>query len=437
MNCSRRRRWTAEAVARPWTLAVGLLAALPWAARADGPEPAWPLQSRVMLRAEAYSGTRLLDRAGPVAALSLWTDGRLRLPLGQGVWSAHLQAQGGGRAVPRGRVRELYWRAVLGGVDLRAGRLMPSWGRADGWNPTDTLTPRDLRLLTPEMEDQRFGRNGVQADLALPAAAGRFSVLALRGRAATRYPLRPPAGVALHDEGRPAQPTWAAKWDVSRPGVDASLSYVLGTDLTPDLRLAGAGGQGVVLAQRHHRQRVLGADVSLQHQGLVWRGEAAWSRPVRAEGDSGFDTKRDAVWLVAGPEWSGGAVTVGAQLVWQRVQGWRDPGSLADPLQREAAWAQASLANQAAPRQGGLTLRVAHRALNEALQAELAVLALWPQGGLASSSAQGLARGKLAYALDDQWAVQFGFDWPFGPPRSFFGPWAQNRLAHAQLRRAL
>ena len=49
-----------------------------------------------------------------------------------------------------GELREAYVDVRLGRLDLRLGRQIVAWGRADGVNPTDNLTGDDVTLLVPD-----------------------------------------------------------------------------------------------------------------------------------------------------------------------------------------------------------------------------------------------------------------------------------------------
>lgn len=422
-----------------WAAACALLCPIAGAAGpGEGGPSSWT--NRTSLRTEAFSGSRSLDSGdadGAIGAMSLWTAGRLQAPGGRFVWDATVRAQHRLGGVPPARVRELYWRQPVGeSVDIRVGRLMPAWGRADGWNPTDNLSPRDFRLLAPEAQDQRFGRDGLQADGSLPGGLGQLTVHLFAAGASHRMASPKAQGARIVQEKAPRRADWAIKWERFGQGWDASVSYARGADLTPDVGLAGADGQGALLALSNRRRQVLGIDASWQRGPFVWRGEASWSAPMSRSSDS-FERKRPAAWLVAGPEWTGGAWTLGAQGVWQRVQGFRNAATaVGGALEREVALYQSALSNQTAGRQLGLTLHVAHRAWNDTLRSELATLVLWPHGeARQDASTQGLVRAKIDYAVDDAWNLQLGLDWPFGPQRSFFGLWKDNRLAYLQLRR--
>jgi hypothetical protein len=55
------------------------------------------------------------------------------------------------------QLREAYADLYLGDFDLRAGQQIIAWGRADGINPTNNLTPQDYFVRSPEPDDMRMG----------------------------------------------------------------------------------------------------------------------------------------------------------------------------------------------------------------------------------------------------------------------------------------
>jgi hypothetical protein len=85
-------------------------------------------------------------------------------------------------------VREAYVNAYLGPLDLRLGKQIIVWGRADLLNPTSNLTPVDFHSRSPIEDDRRIGNLGARAFL-------RFSPVRLEGAwlptyAATQMPPR-------------------------------------------------------------------------------------------------------------------------------------------------------------------------------------------------------------------------------------------------------
>ncbi len=407
--------------------AIALPAAAQQTAQETAQETASSLDASVSLRADAWSGSRLLDGAGPLGRTSAWT--RAKLGLGDaGSVSADgwIAAQAGGSETgASARLRELYWRGDVGPLDLRIGRQAIVWGRADGLNPTDNLAPRDFTLLTPEDGEQRRGNEAVAASV--DAGFGVVSAAWFPRAASHVLPLPQQAGIVYDIAGAPKRSQWALKLDMVGDGIDGSISYFHGDDPLPDLNLAGAGAAGGRIAVRNNPLRVLGADLSLTQGGIVWRAEAAWMQTANA-GSGDFERKKPRLWAVAGPEWtSGGGTTVGLQITAQHVRGFESADALPTPLQREVARRQAALANQTAATQLGATWRVAHRWLNDNLRAEFS-------GVIASAPRSGLWRTRVVYAVSDSVQLQAGTDQAFGPVHSVFGQFRRNRLAFVQVR---
>ncbi|WP_139826061.1 hypothetical protein [Derxia lacustris] len=399
------------------------------------------IDNRGSLRADGWSGSRQLDDAGAIGAASLWD--RLRWDgagAGQAVASGWLRAETSGAAgsptPPHARLRELYWRGDLGPLDLTVGRQMPAWGRADGLNPTDQLSPRDFTLLAPEDGDLRHGNQAIRLAWNHDSL-GEFSAMWFPKGASHRMPLQRRPGLDYRRDPLPGGSQTALKWEFAGAGSDGSLSWFDGIDPMPDLVPGSLSASGLTVAERNARERVLGADFSAAGDGVVWRAEAAWTR-TPSQGGEDFTHKKPQLWMVAGPEWSLGEWTLGTQLTLRRVFGWRSPDGIADPIAREVARAQSALSNQVSATQTGFTVRLARRAFNDTLLAETSavVLRAGPPGDN-SQALSGLWRGKLDWAVDDHWNLAAGFDHPFGPGVSFFGLLRDNRVAYVQLRRSL
>src|SRR5882762_1796263 len=144
-------------------------------------------------------------------------------------------------------LREGYAQVTLGKLDLRAGRQVTVWGRADKVNPTDAWSTRDLALLAPNDEDQRLGVTSLQATW----NAGAYRAIAL-WQPEWRDPVLPlpplPAGLSLRNLA-PADPAqqWGVKLDHSGEGLDWSISYAHSIDRTPDLKVLSPKPPGLAL----------------------------------------------------------------------------------------------------------------------------------------------------------------------------------------------
>ena len=195
----------------------------------------------------------------------------------------------------------------FGRLDLRVGRQIFAWGRADGVNPTDNLTGEDLTLLAPDDDDRRLGTTAVRASYYL----GDVSVSALwlpefRGH---RFPLpAPPPGLDfVRDVREWPGDQWAVRVEQTGRAVDWSASYFDGRDLFPDLsidvgsRTGGAqparGAPGIRLS--HHRVRVAGADMAANVGRFALRAEGAYVDTEDSTGNDPF-TKNPFVFLVLG-----------------------------------------------------------------------------------------------------------------------------------------
>lgn len=392
---------------------------------AERAELADSLDTTLSLRTALWSGSRRLDDQSATSVVSAWGRANFKSDSLGSVSADGWIGRSSPGAEPRSRLRELYWSYQAERMQLKIGRQMNVWGRADGINPTDNLTPHDYTLLTPEDGDQRHGRDAVQADLELDAGHvfGWWSPSA----AGNTVPLPALAGVRYLAPTATDTRQWALKWELNHDGIDGSLSYYHGSDLMPDMMIAGVDAQGWIVAQRNHPSRVLGADFSLSSNSVIWRAEAAYSRTDSA-GPDDFNHKKPQLRLVGGPEFSfGSTTTLGLQAVWQKVSDFSSPDRVAQPLLREQAWQQSALSNQTSANQAGFTWRLASRWWNDTLLAETS-------GALITTDSSGVWRTKLSYALDDHWSLRAGSDAYFGPSHSFYGKLAMNRVLYAQLR---
>jgi len=384
------------------------------------------LDTTVSLRLDAWSGDRQLSGLGALAATSAW--GRAKLDLGdagQVVGQAWVREVSRSDGAPTGRVRELYWRHELGPLSLRVGRQMLAWGRADGLNPTDNLSPRDFTLLVPEDGEQRHGNEAVSA--ALRGGLGDFTLVWFPRAASHTIPLPETPGVRFVAAHAPRKPQWALKWEAQGDGVDWSVSYFRGFDPMPDLTAEAPSATGVDVVLRNQRARVLGADLSVARGGVVWRAEGAWLRTDSA-GPQDFRHKKPQLWLVAGGEWPWGEhTTLGLQLTAKRVLDFASPETVPSPIERAVAVRQAATAGQTDRHQAGLVWRLAHRWHDDRLRAETSGVVVGPRRN-------GIARAQLDYALTDQLNVVIGLHWPFGAADTSFGQFSRNRLAFVQLR---
>lgn len=380
------------------------------------------------IRSEIWSGSRHLDNVRDIKQVGVWVRGRTSfgntMLVGNG-WVSERDQRAGG---DRGRVREAYWRHLDGQWDLKVGRQMIAWGRADGLNPTDHLSPRDYTLLTPEENDLRHGNEVV--DVKYSNTSGSFNGIYFPRSASHKIPLTAQPGVQ-YILIRDRRPQWAMKWETNGD-LDGSVSYFNGADLMPDLSLGTIdpvlGSLGVVL--KNNPMQVLGGDFSFTHEGIVWRGEIAWMKS-KSEGENDFSHKKPQVWAVGGAEWALlENTTFGIQGSIKRVFDFQSPDTIAHPIERAIAWRQAATSDQVLRTQLGMIYRLATRLQNETVILETS-------GAHFGNSRSGVWRTKLDYAYNDNLNLVVGTHRYYGSEQSFFGQLKKNSVLYVQARLAL
>ena len=378
------------------------------------------------LRGGYWSSSRDLDGRTHLPVAALWLHGR---------WDPQPAVVVDGwvrnddlfhEEATAGKLREAYVDLRVGPVDLRIGRQIIAWGRADRINPTDTLTPRDFTLLVPEDADQRFGVTGIRATTTV--AGMSLTGIFLPTFAPHVIPLRPPPPLTTLAERVPGDPVWQGALKLERTGgrVDWSVSYFDGFDLFPDLQLAGVGPSGASLLLTHHRIRVIGTDAAAAVGPYTVRGEAAYTFTEHSR--VGDEIKSPFFFMVLGADrtWPG-AVYVNLQYVLRVVADFQPLGDVADPIRREVAVQQALINDQLDRIKHALALRVGRSWLNDTLRAEINAI-------VSPNRFDYAVRPKLTYALTDRVKLTAGGDLFGGPTVSFFGRLRDASTAYVEAR---
>jgi hypothetical protein len=414
------------------------------------------------LRGGYWSSTRSLDRRHPLGSGMAWLKGTAAGP-------RHVTLFAEGWVAVRGPVddadatvelREAYVTAALGNLDLRAGRQILAWGRADGVNPTGNLAAEDLTLLTPDDADRRLGATSATVSYYL----GGLSITGVwlpefRGH---RIAL-PGDGSMSFEETKRAWPgdQWALRAEQTGGAVDWSASFFRGLDLSPDLEPAvipsvaaqrrsrgiashserarrASRGMAVVptegpavepnaVALRHRRIHVFGADAATTLGRYGLRAEGAY---VRTEDGSGTDpfTKNPFVFVVVGGDRTfDGRLNVNVQYLGRVVVRFRGPAGDVASGDAAVAQAQAILSSQTRRAQHGASMRASYKWLHETLETEWAAVAYAGPRGVA-------VRPKVTYAVTDRFTLLAGAEVFRGEDASVFGLLRANSTAFLEAR---
>ena len=366
---------------------------------------------RLSGRAGAWTHDRDLNGETMVPMLGL----RARISPKAGVLDGRAEAyvQNGRTGRWRTDVVEAWARLSSGEAELRAGRQIIVWGRADRLNPTDNLAGRDYTLLAASDDDQRRGPATVQARW----GRGNITVDAiwLPEFRPNIFPLeRGRPGIAiLPDERRRSASQFAAKLDSSGGSFDWSLSWFRGIDRNRDFT-ARTAPQGSIAAiqQTFPDISVVGADAAGTAGAVGWRVEAAYT-DVR-----GADTpfiKNDNLWLVAGGDLNlAGGWNINLQYSLRVIFDYADPRQIADLRTRSIASLSAAVNNQLDRVQNGFTARLAHRFAGDTAEAEIAVIHYVEPGDTA-------VRPRISLGIRDGVRLAVGADIFTGPSLSHFG----------------
>ena len=228
---------------------------------------------------------------------------------------------------PKVDVREAYVNGYFGPLDVRIGQQIIVWGRADAFNPTNNVTPLDLRVHSPVEDDRRQGNLAVRANL-------NFSPIRLEGVWVPLYrpseiPVEPPQYVNLSETDFPRPDikngSEGARVHLELPAFEMSVSYLYGFAPLPGLNYSRTvlGTPDLVhVARKPYEQHVIGFDFSTAIGDLMGlRAEAALREPLHYE--SRVYAPNPDLQYVLGIDHAFGSVNVIAQYMGKYTFDWK------------------------------------------------------------------------------------------------------------------
>lgn len=373
------------------------------------------------VRVAYWSSDRDLTASEHFAASALWLKATRRLG-GTFAYFAEGWAAGdvhAGETRTTAELREAYVEARAGDIDLRVGRQIFAWGRADGINPTDRLSPKDLRTLAPNDDDRRLGVDAARATWYTGSVA--VSAIWLPLFRANRIGLPAEFSGAVEDREEWIGDSWAARVERTGGAVDWSVSYASVRDVGPDLvSFNGPAGPGIELA--HHPLRVVGADLAgnIGHYGL--RGEAAYLHTIDREGIDPTVKNRELSFVGGADRTFAGTVNLNVQYVFKYVFG-RVGSAAPGTIERQ----QGVLSGQSARVQHGASLRLGAKWFHETFEADLSGAGYFRPRGI-------VVRPKISYALSDPLRVTAGSEIYRGDDTALFGLMRRNSSGFVEVR---
>jgi hypothetical protein len=334
----------------------------------------------------------------------------------------------GAGGATRFRLLEGYVAMHFAKADLRVGKQIVAWGRADGINPTDNLTPRDFTVMLPFEDDQRVGTPGVRLDTFV-SQEHTLTFFATPFFEPAEVPL--PAGAGALTERTPARSLsemqMGLKLDKVGEGYDFSVSLFRGNSLLPQLNLIAVGADGPQQELRYDRITVLGADFARNYGRFGFRGELAY---VDTADDSGADprVKNPYLFWIAGVDRTFFEnLNLNLQFYQRRVRKFQAPDAFVDPLDRDTVTLNAIFNGQRDPVSNGISFRISNQWLNETLEAEVFA-------AINLDHSNSFVRPLVTYAFNDYWKGTIGAEIYQGPEDTPFGSQKSNRGAFVELR---
>lgn len=171
--------------------------------------------------------------------------------------------------------------------DIYLGQKIITWGRTDGFNPTNYITPTDYFFLTADPDDQKLSNFLMQSKIYLNPSVNleiiaipfyrpsvyRYDLFDLGEYTSFKEPVFP--------EARFKNGSLAARMDFSFPALGFAISWFRGYDPLFGFNLKNIEWAGVnptieLNAQTYHKN-TFGLDFSLPVKSVIVRGEAVFT----------------------------------------------------------------------------------------------------------------------------------------------------------------
>lgn len=311
-----------------------------------------------------------------------------------------------------GDLREFYIDRSIGSFDMRIGRQIISWGRADKVNPTDIWSVSDLNLLVADDEDQKTGL--LTSQFAFNFSNMKVLALFQSEWRPPSFPVTPlPAGISIrHLNPDISQSQYGLKVDYSGGSFDGSISYSHIIDKTPDLAIVSMNA-GVQLGFLYSIVDVYGFDFAKTIGQYGFRTECAYTSTSDIRGTNGL-IKNSNTYCVLGGDRSFDTLNFNIQIIYKHVDQFQDVTRISDPNQQYLAIQENIISNQISEETSGMSLRVSDKGFNDKLESELTIMSWWKYGDC-------LVRPKLKYSFSDSLRGTLGAESYAGPSVSYFG----------------
>ena len=183
-------------------------------------------------------------------------------------------------------VKEAYAAYRGDNLSFYLGNQIVSWGRTDGFNPTNNITPNDYFFLTPDPDDQLMSNFMLRSKIRFtPNTELDLIAIPVFKQSNYRYDLFDMGDEAqfvetIMPEMKLKNSSFAARLNTELPAIGFSVSYFHGYDpfygfRVEDVQISPA--VSIDYIADFYKKDVIGADFELPAQNLIIRGEIAYN----------------------------------------------------------------------------------------------------------------------------------------------------------------
>lgn len=330
-----------------------------------------------------------------------------------------------GEDVSEVNLREAYVNTYVGKFDFRIGKQIVVWGRADGFNPTNNITPQNMLVRSPDEDDRREGNFLIRSYLNLQPV--RFEAIWVPVYKSSVLPMNLSLlpehlkfGEANYPGANLENSAFAARMNLELAAFDGSLSYFNGYNPFPGLDAeASATPEGVEITFRRkaYRMHVLGCDFSTTIGSLFgFKGEFAYRKPHGNYEENIYIPNPDLQYVIGGDK-EFGDLSVLVQYMGRSVFNFTDlsePKHPAEKTNYEIALKNRIFSYQQNEISHSVSFRPAWKLLHETLNLELL--------GMYNFTTEELfLRPKVSYNIADALTVTAGGEIYSGEEDTLFG----------------
>lgn len=184
-------------------------------------------------------------------------------------------------------LREAYINAYIGKFDFRVGKQIVAWGKADGFNPTNNITPDDMTVRSPNADDIKLGNFLFKTKFNINTKFNFEGVWIARYKGSilplelTPLPQGITFGKPLYPDASLKNSAYAFKFNFIFPEIDGSVSYFNGYNPMPGINFGSPemlpdSTMSISFNTIAYKQQVIGIDFSTTLNNYGLRGEIAY-----------------------------------------------------------------------------------------------------------------------------------------------------------------